>query len=473
MKPIYDISVRISRMGNRDEASEAEQERAARARIEREGAQVGIVAVEKNVSGGKAATSRQIERLVRRIESGESAGIAIYDFSRLTREDAFVAMMLVGRIVGAGGRVLGAVDNYDSSAPGAAILTAAYAEQAHSYLRTCRERSSAGVRRAVDQGKHIGKAPFGYKQRDDGTLRIDPKTKPLVVEAFERKIQGQTTTEISRWLKAKGHSLSQPGVRFMIGNRTYLGETRHGQYANAAAHEPIIDVDTFRRSQFAKPTSIRKSTGVVSENVVVQGMVECETCGDRLSTNVRYRKTGQAVFAMRCDNIHCSTRAGIQVADLEAEVEDQMLAKLSLALRTIWPEKKQSQADDARKRLATAQQATDAFIENTDALVLIGKDKWNQQLVKLIARVDSAAAALAEASEADDRDEWWDKPIRFKELWLSSGVEQRRSMLLRVVERIDVKPVRGRRGIPACERVEIVWREPKRQAVKIGLAKTA
>ena len=66
MGQTFDISVRVSRSDERG-YSDKNQESAARKLIEQRGARVGIVLVEKNVSGGTVAERRGIEKLVQRI----------------------------------------------------------------------------------------------------------------------------------------------------------------------------------------------------------------------------------------------------------------------------------------------------------------------------------------------------------------------------------------------------------------------
>src|SRR3954447_11065487 len=114
----YDGYGRVSRVGGREGesfGSPGEQESVCRGWVAEAGYQFGLWVFEQDVSGTKPATKREVERLIRRVESGVSRGLVVGDFSRLTREDDWAAVSLVGRVVAAGGRVVGVDDNYDSA----------------------------------------------------------------------------------------------------------------------------------------------------------------------------------------------------------------------------------------------------------------------------------------------------------------------------------------------------------------------
>src|SRR6266516_7118011 len=100
MGTTFDIYTRVSDVAGRDGdayGSPEDQEAAARACALRLGLDVGEVVLEENVSGALAADDRELGRLLRRCERGESAGIIFPRLDRLTR-DVFVGGQILARI---------------------------------------------------------------------------------------------------------------------------------------------------------------------------------------------------------------------------------------------------------------------------------------------------------------------------------------------------------------------------------------
>lgn len=83
--------------------------------------ELGEVVVEEDVSGAKPVDERELGRLLRRVESGESAGIIAYKLSRFGR-GALETLQAVERIKTAGGRLVTVEDGVDSAKPGGRLL---------------------------------------------------------------------------------------------------------------------------------------------------------------------------------------------------------------------------------------------------------------------------------------------------------------------------------------------------------------
>jgi len=317
-----DISIRVSRVGKRDADrlyTVDNQRDACTALITAKGYAVGETVEEVNVSGGKRAKDRGVERLIKRIESGESAGIVVFDFSRLTREDAFSAGMLVGRIVNAGGVVYGVADNFDSSAPMAAVMTALYAEQASAYLKTCRERSASGKQAAKERGAYVGRTPPGY-DRESGRLVVNGRAS-IIVEIFSRKLAGESYAELARFATARGMTITVGGIQSILGNPVYTGRSNLGD------SPAIIDVETFTRVQAM--THRRKATGAGAKTLA-QGLAKCANCGSTLIVNKKSKRSHRTdacyVYCRGHSAGGCDSRAYLSTTKLDAFLESNFLA---------------------------------------------------------------------------------------------------------------------------------------------------
>jgi DNA invertase Pin-like site-specific DNA recombinase len=317
LRLIFDISARVSRQGNRhDERMYSDENQVATCTefIVRKGGEVGLVVNEINVSGGKLAKDRAVEKLVQRIESGDSAGIVVYDFSRLTRENAFAATMLVGRIHLAGGVVYGVADNFDSSAPMAAVMTAIYAEQAHAYLKVSRERTTAGRMRAKERGAYVSRTPNGYERTEDGKL-VPGRHSTLIPLIFTRRLTGESYASLARFAQSEGFSVTQGGIRKLLSNLVYIGQSASGP------SPPLVDAATFARVQsMARPGKAAE----FEAKTLTQGLARCANCG----SNLIVTKTSRTdVFYCRGLRVGgCDKRGCITVVLLDNYVEKVLLA---------------------------------------------------------------------------------------------------------------------------------------------------
>ena len=73
---MFDLYIRISRLGERSEEEATEvYEAQCRAWADRAGVAIDLVEEETDVSGATAVARRRLERLIQRVEAGESEGI--------------------------------------------------------------------------------------------------------------------------------------------------------------------------------------------------------------------------------------------------------------------------------------------------------------------------------------------------------------------------------------------------------------
>jgi DNA invertase Pin-like site-specific DNA recombinase len=113
----FDIYCRASEVGGRageSFASPEEQEAAARAWAEQAGVEVDEVVEELDVSGSLAADARELGRLIRRVETGESEGVIVRYVDRFGR-DMVENALAHDRIVAAGGRLIATASGYDTA----------------------------------------------------------------------------------------------------------------------------------------------------------------------------------------------------------------------------------------------------------------------------------------------------------------------------------------------------------------------
>jgi DNA invertase Pin-like site-specific DNA recombinase len=103
---MFDLYIRVSKLGERSEEEATEvYEAQCRAWADRAGVAIDLVAEETDVSGATAVAERKLERLLQRVEGGESEGIITPYLDRFGR-DLIEGALAYRRLKLAGGRLV-------------------------------------------------------------------------------------------------------------------------------------------------------------------------------------------------------------------------------------------------------------------------------------------------------------------------------------------------------------------------------
>jgi DNA invertase Pin-like site-specific DNA recombinase len=276
---MFDVYIRVSRVGDRvDEnlRSPEQQEAAARVWAARHGVDVDEVVEEVDVSGGMAVEERALERLVRKVEDGDSEGIVTSRLDRFGR-DLIGGALALKRITEVGGRLVCVEDGFDSASPGSELMFNLRMAIAQDYLSRTRANFRRSAEDAAKRGVYLARcAPFGYRRKDqvdprydaqgrlikDGTLVVDKREADLVRELFGQRAEGVKTGALVGFLADEGalssqtgRPLTKAGVLGILKNRAYVGEAtvqdgRKGQpRVIKDHHEPILTEAEWQAAQ--------------------------------------------------------------------------------------------------------------------------------------------------------------------------------------------------------------------------------
>lgn len=116
-----------------------------------------------------------------------------------------------------------------------------------------------GMRRLEERGGFAHMAPLGYRNARDrekgAVIEVDPKTAPLVREAFELAAAGKSIREILGIMTAKGlrsrrgRPLGPSALLGILTNPFYLGRIRSSGSSLPASHGPIAEPCLFEAAQ--------------------------------------------------------------------------------------------------------------------------------------------------------------------------------------------------------------------------------
>lgn len=465
----FDAYVRVSDVGDRGENlhSPTDQLEDIVLRAPSFGiASIDMREYDEDVSGRKAAEDRKLEKLIRRIETGQSGGIVTAYLDRFGR-DLIHGSLALKRIIEAGGRLVCVNDGIDSDAPGAKLNIQMRLAIAEEYL----DRQTLGFNRssiaAVKAGKHVGAhVPAGYSKDANGRLSPNGDTE-AIREAFERRARGDSMQSIARFLTKSGvrpggsrnDGWSRTGVQTLLANRTYLGETRgqreldrHGrkgdQFVNPKAHEPLVSEPLFAKVQAMKGQKAIRN-GKLAEAGILGGLVTCEACGHKLR---KKSMAGDARPVYACARYYGKSPCPAPATATLANVDNYVRQAISFAIS----EGSLAETVDAVQRRKEAESAVERAERELDELAdldlrrSLGKERHTAMTVEAKARLQTTRAALHEI-EADGEEE---VPAPDADLWGEHWTTDKQRRLARALI-AEVTLAKGR--TPARERVEIRW----------------
>lgn len=430
--------IRVSSVGGRDGESfisPDDQRNRIATLCEREGLELVSVAEEMDTSGGNTLDKRPgLLKAVEAVEAGAAKAIVVAYASRLARS-LTVKEQVVRRVEAAGGRVLsvdfGPLGEATASDWLSGTLIMAFAEYQR---RESKERFATAQENAVKLGIYpFPEVPAGYV-KTDRRLAIDPKTAPVIAEAFAMRDAGKSMRQIHAYLNAHGVERKLSSVAKILSNPLYIGRLDYGKFSNPESHEPIIDVALFKRVAGKVEPQGRLAK---SEKLLARlGVLRCGSCGGRMSaSNCR----GGSYELYRCGKREeCDQPVSISAPIAEAVVSEAVKRHIADV------EGRASMAENIRRaeqELTGAQQALSAAIEAFSGFE-------DMQATK-----DKLKALRADVEAAQKRRDQLGTGSTLTVLgtaWNDMTFDQRRSMIRAVVHDAVV-----RKGGKGAERIHV------------------
>lgn len=397
-----------------------------------------------------------LDKLMDRIRSGATGGVAVAYVDRLSRADVGDALRLVEEIHDLGGRFAALDLGIDPTTPFGEFGMTLMLALGRMQRRRIADGWAVAKERAVNRGVH-GHASFGYRKSNGrGTpLEPDPDLAVIVRALFRRRVEGGSWAALARWMDTqapprKGGLWTPRAVETIVKNPVYKGEARYGQLVNASAHEPIVERELWDAAQEAR--GLRPARG---EPWLLSGLVRCAGCRHRLVPAT----VGQVKHKVyRCKQRHnagvCPSPAYIQRGLLEPYVERLFLERY----RDVGLGAKIADAglEAARGQLANAEAEVASYVANTsvrESLERLGGEHFQ-------AGLDARVGRVVEAREAFDR-------LRRETMGLSLGpvlavwgdlsVPERRRVLGEGVDAVFLRRMRVA-GLSLDARVKVFWR---------------
>ena len=314
-------------------------------------ADVGIEIVEilSESKSAKSPNNRPIfESMLQRIEAGEADGILCWEINRLSRnpvDSGRIQWMLQQGLI-----KLVRTMNREYKPDDNALLLSVESGSANQFILDLKK----GVRRGLDSKLEKGLAPIiaplGYlntkiEARGENYIIKDPERFDVIRRMWDLMLTGNYTPPAildvannqwglrTRKMKKRGSKpLSRSTIYriftdpFYVGLFNYRGRTYQGK------HDPMITLDEFDRVQMllGREGKPRPQT----HEFAFTGVITCGECGSAITAIEKkklVKKTGEIktytyyYCTRRKNGTNCTQRAGVAAAQLEAQIECEVM----------------------------------------------------------------------------------------------------------------------------------------------------
>jgi site-specific DNA recombinase len=462
-----DIYVRVNDVRGRAGKgfiSPKDQEDRCRAAIASRGLEVGQVFKVLDVSGGSMERP-ELRKVRERIEAGVSGGIVVARIDRFGRTVAR-ALDAIEEIDKAGGVVITAEGDFDTSTAVGELLLGMMLQLAQFELRRVRENWQSAKRNAVARGLHISRhVPPGYERDSSRRLVPHPKHSKTVAKAFQLAAQGVMPARIAEHLTEQGLPSGDnkntvwksSRIKRLLANRVYLGEARaNDEIVNAEAHEPLVDDTTFLLAQ-RKPVATPISP---TSSYLLSGLVRCASCRHSMRPQ---KASKHAVAVYRCATETASGRCP-HPSSISMKRLDDIVLESFVGHALLEPAQPRVEQDAAVAQTLVAEAQRD--LDEVKALEGdLRPAVYAQALNGALDRIEEAQQALVRGQAWDERDAallanaglpLFDRSKPFDTV----GLEKIRAALARDIRAVFVRPAASRsKSVPIADRVYILWND--------------
>jgi site-specific DNA recombinase len=288
----------------------------------------GIVIGRWYVDGGYSGAKMerpQVQELLSDARNGWIENVYIYKLDRMSRDTVDTLKLLYDVLPLYDVKLVSMTEEIRTETPMDRAMLTMNAAMNQYERETIYMRTRAGMAERIKRGYWMGggKTPYGYYyDRNDGILHIEKEEAENVREVFRLYINGMSSRNIALQLNLCNDRL----VDGILRRKTYIGLIPYKGEFYKGLHEPIIDIETFEKTQ--RCIEKRSKTSFIKHNNALTGLCYCGICGARM----RYQKWGNYYKLVCYSHYQKSAKEYLKRANdcdnlvnaelIEAEVED-------------------------------------------------------------------------------------------------------------------------------------------------------
>lgn len=261
---------------------------------------------DRALSASKDTDKRvDFQRMIRDSEKRLWQGVIVYKLDRFAR-NRYDSATYKTRLKKNGVKVISATEAISDN-PEGIILESVLEGMAEFYSKELSQKITRGMHESALKGNSCGgQISLGYKI-ENKKLVIDPKTAPIVRQAFDMYANGHTVAEICKVFNAAGYKtksgsdFNKNSFHSMFRNRKYIGEYKFMEVVIDDGVPAIIDKDTFDRVQtILNRKAQAPARGKAIVDYMLSGKVFCGYCGKLMTGTASTSKTGRKYFYYTC-----------------------------------------------------------------------------------------------------------------------------------------------------------------------------
>ena len=186
-----------------------------------------------------------------------------------------------------------------------------------------------------------GQRMIGYRTGADKRYEVEPESAALVREIFRRYVDGQSQTEIVKWLNDAGHrTLSDTpftvnSIRSLLKNEKYTGVYIWKDEVRVEGGMPaIVDHETWEQAQRRMRTNRTSSKKNLPVEFLLTGKLFCGHCGGPMSGISGTSRSGDPHYYYTCSSRHKKTGGnGCKKKNIRKEwIEDLVIRNIRYLL---------------------------------------------------------------------------------------------------------------------------------------------
>jgi site-specific DNA recombinase len=249
---------------------------------------------------GTVALHERLEgrRLLEDAKEGKFGAVLVYKLDRLGRS-LLVIVDAHDRLQQAGVALRSATEPIDTSTPSGRLIFQMLASFAEYDRASIRERTQAGQRRALKNGRHMGRIPYGYDVSQDNSFVVVEDEAQIVRQIIANVAAGATLYSEAKRLndedvpspgrrykgkpRKHGAGWGHTTVREIIRQRAYVGthvvRISGGTETIERPVPAIIDSALRDKALRRLEENKRYAGGRRKRNYLLSGLIECAHCG--------------------------------------------------------------------------------------------------------------------------------------------------------------------------------------------------
>ena len=395
----------------------------------------------------------ELQRLIDAAKAHTIDAVLVYKLDRLSRSQKDTLNLIENVFLPNKVDFISLSENFDTSTAFGRAMIGMLAVFAQLEREQITERMTIGREARAKKGLFHGgpRGPFGYDYNDG---HLTPNADAAIVKRiFDLAAAGNGPTHIATVLNENGISIfgkewDHRGVRYLLQNRSYLGEITFNDVVCEQSHEPLVDAETFdlvqtltasRRENSAYPMRPGKATAYLT------GLLYCGRCGRRYYRNsVQTRTTGGVPVSRpwyscsaRINGAKCKNK-NYRMDDLDNLVFDQIRA---LKLDAGEPS---APVYDPLPQLRADLDKTSAQLSRLLDLYSVS-DMPIDEIQRKIAQIDAQRdnlqkriTSLENAKTAPDRATAQKRIETFDDILANGTFDEIRAVLFELIDRIEI-----------------------------------